>query len=406
MAKFNYKAKRGVSEVIEGTLEADNQDGALSILTGQGLFPVSVEELKPKDRSITEGRFKKFSKRVSSTELLNFIQKLTTLIRAKVELLSSLKVLYEQTENARLQAVILELYENIKQGRSFSESLEKFPDYFSALFINIVKAGEASGRLDLSLEQAVEYISREEALKTRVKVALAYPALLLFVGLISIFVLINFVIPKLAPIFTGMGASLPPITQVILWVSDFSRKYWGLTLSACAGLGVFFYFKRGGVFYTAIIRKIRLSVPILKGLTRNQELANFSRSLSLLIKSGVPALRALEIASLSITEKTLKDGLAATCRDVASGQSISKCLKASTSLPGFFVKMIAVGEESGRLAEVLDEVTRSYGQQVEADIALISSIIEPILILGLGLILGTIVLSLLLPIFQVTQMVH
>lgn len=406
MAKYNYKAKRGVSEVIEGTLEADTQDGALAILTGQGLFPVLVEEVKPKEQAQVQLQKKKSARRINSTELLNFIQKLNTLIRAKVELLSSLRILYEQTENSRMQEVILALYENIKQGKTFSESLEKFPIYFTSLFINIVRAGEASGRLDLSLEQAVEYISREEALKTKVKIALAYPVLLLFVGLISIIVLMNFVIPKLAPMFSSLGEDMPLVTRVVLWISDFSKKSWWLLLAVFSVIAAFSYFKRGAAFYSGIVRNVKLKVPLVKRLTKNQELANFSRSLGLLLKSGVPALRAIEIASLSITEKNLKEGLANTCRGVASGQSISRCLKDSTSLPGFFVKMIAVGEESGRLAEVLDEITRSYSQQIEADIALISSIIEPVLILGLGLILGTIVLALLLPIFQITQMVH
>jgi general secretion pathway protein F len=406
MQKYSYKAKKGLNELVEGIVEADGEDEALAQLTARGLFPVSVEEVKIYKAAGIGKPVNKINKRITSGDILNFTQKLSTLIRAKVELLGSLKIIYEQTDNVRLQAVILELYNSTKEGRVFSESLNQFPNIFFPLFVNIVKAGEASGRLDLSLQQINEFLSREEVLKTKVKIALAYPAILLLVGLTSIFVLMNFVIPKLKPIFISLSGELPLVTKIILWTSDFSRKSWWLVLIAAALAACLVYYKRGSLFFTNLLGQIRAQLPILKRMARNQELAHFSRSLGILMKSGVPALRSLEIASLSIGEPKLKEGLQNTCRGVASGQSISKCLQATTNLPSFFTKMIAVGEESGRLVEVLDEITQSYTQQIEADIALISSIIEPILILALGLVLGTIVLSILLPIFQITQMVH
>ncbi|MCK9604126.1 MAG: type II secretion system F family protein [Candidatus Omnitrophica bacterium] len=409
MAKFIYKAKKGLEEKLEGVIEAANEEEALSKLAAQGVFTISIEEASAAigaAQQKTSPLKKKAGHKINSNDIYTFIQKLSTLIRARVELLSCLKILYEQAENPRFQAVVLEMYNSTKEGKTFSESFEKFPNVFPPLFANIVKAGEASGRLDLALTQINEFLAREEALRTKIKVALAYPALLLMVGIASIFVLINFVIPKLKPIFANLGGNLPLITKLLLDFSDFSRKSWWLVLGIIVLAAVILYYQKGNVLFKKLLIGIKRNVPVLKRLSRNEELAHFSRSLSLLIESGVPALKSMDIATLGVSDPQLKSGLTAAARDVASGQTISKCLERHTNLPDFFTKMIAVGEESGRLTEVLREITNSYTQQVEADVALISAMLEPLLILGLGLVLGTIVLSILLPVFQVTQMVH
>lgn len=409
MPKFLYKAKHGLEETLEGEVEASNQEEALHKLMARGLFPVSITEAAAKEKKPPAQKFqlKIRPKKIGAGELLVFTRKLATLTRAKVELLPSLKILYEQTENPQFKSLILDLYNATKEGRHFSESLSRYPDIFPSLYVNIIRAGEASGHLDAGLDQISEFMHREESLKSKILVALAYPALLLMVGLTSIFVLINFVIPKLRPIFEGIGKKeLPAITKIVLNISVISNKIWWVVLIAVAVLILFFYYQKGAPYFKSILRKIRSVLPIVKGLDRNQELAHFSRSLSLLLKSGVPALRSLEIIAPGMDNRTLREELKKVCRDVASGQSIAESMALSTTLPSFFVKMVAVGEESGRLSEVLDELSRSYTQQIESDIALVSSLIEPVLILALGLILGTIVLSILLPTFQVTQIVH
>lgn len=414
MPKFVYKAKKGLEQVVEGSVEAQNQEEALSKLLIEGLFPISIEEFssaRTQDKKTTKAAFEyKFSKissgKITSNEILLFTRKLATLTRAKVELLSSLKVLYEQTENGRFREIILEIYNSTKEGKPFSESLIRYPRVFSLLFVNIIKSGEASGRLDSALDQISEFLTREESLRNKVSVALAYPALLLVVGLVSIFVLINFVVPKLAPIFTGLGKELPLITKVILNVSMLSNKiwFWGAALAGVFILTI--YFKKGNTFLSSVFGKLKRNIPVVKRLVKNQELAHFSRSLCLLLSSGVSALKSLEIATLNMADIKSQNELKKVCQDVASGQSIAKSMEEQTTLPNFFTKMIAVGEQSGRLTEVLDEISHSYTQQVESDIAIISSLLEPVLILGLGVILGTIVLAILLPTFQITQLVH
>ncbi len=408
MPNYHYKAKHGLEETREGSIEATNQDEAMRKLIAKGLFPITIKEASVKDKKpANKFRLRIGRDKITSGELLTFIRKLSTLTRAKVELLSSLKILYEQTENGRFKAIVLDVYNATKEGKPFSESLARYPDVFSFILVNIVRAGEASGHLDASLDQIAEFMQREEGMKNKILVALAYPGLLLMVGLVSIFVLINFVIPKLRPIFDSLGAKeLPVITKIILKISALSNKSWWIFVIVIVIFVALLYQQKGMPYFRNILGKLKTKLPIVKSLSINQELAHFSRSLALLLTSGVPALRSLEIVTPSIENKTLKEGLKKVCQQVAAGKTISKSMEDSTGLPSFFTKMVAVGEESGRLSEVLTELSRSYTQQIESDIALVASLIEPVLILSLGLVLGTIVLSILLPTFQVTQMVH
>ncbi len=414
MPNFSYKAKKGVDETLEGVIEAENQESAINKLTAQGLFPFSIVELPAAAASAGAGIKNiakqkiafKFGKTISSKDMLIFTQKLTTLVRAKLELLASLKILYEQTENPRLKDIILQLYNLTKEGKPFSESLRSFPAVFSPLFMNMIAAGEASGHLDSSLDQISDFMYQEESLKNKVLVALAYPALLLSVGAVSIFVLINFVVPRLKPIFMGLGKDLPVITKIVLSISELSHSTWMWILGAIIAVIAVARLQKGSAFFKNASLFLKTHLPIVKRIRQNQELTHFARSLELLLNGGVTALRALELASPTVDDPKLKKELAVACGKVASGEKLSKSLEDSTSLPVFFVKMLAVGEESGRLNEILDGISKSYVQQIESDIGLISSLLEPVLILGLGLVLGTIVLSILLPTFQVTQLVH
>jgi type II secretory pathway component PulF len=404
--KFSYKAKKGIDEIIDGVIEAQTQEEAVNKLEAQNLFPLSIAEVDfCHSAPIPQKKRFLVRRKVTQREILAFTQKLYTLTKAKVELLSSLKIIYEQTENAALREMLLSIYESTKEGKSFSESLSCFPKNFSSLFINIIKSGETSGRLDYALSQIIEFLQREESLRSKIRVALAYPALLLCVGLASIFVLIVFVIPRLRPIFQGMD-QLPLITKIVLKISTFSNKTWVLFFAILVIFAIAIYYRKGIPFFDNFTRKIKTGLPLVKRLIKNQELAHFSRSFAMLLNSGVVALKSLEIASLTVDDPGLKESLKKVYQDVSAGSSISRSLETHTNLPKFFTKMVAVGEESGRIGEVLDELTHSYTQQIETDISLISSLLEPVLILGLGLVLGTIVLSVLLPTFQVTSMVR
>jgi type II secretory pathway component PulF len=247
MAKFIYKAKKGVKELIEGSIEAQNEDEALAKLSGQGLFTVSIVQAPAGGQGTgfrgqgtgdraqgTEQKIKISRRKISAQEVLLFSRKLLTLLHAKVDLLSSLKVIRDQTDNAQLGEVIARICVQVKEGRTFSETLEAYPKVFAPLFVNLVKAGEATGKLDYSFEQITEYMSREQAMRTKIRAALAYPVLLLGVGLVSIFVVISFVVPKLKPMFESARGQLPLLTKIIFSLSDFSAKGWLFIVAAAA----------------------------------------------------------------------------------------------------------------------------------------------------------------------------
>ena len=410
--KFKYKAKGSIDEEVEGTINAISKEDALNILWEKGLFPLDIipqegatlsgKSLPVKNRSF----LKPVRKRITTQHVLVFTRKLATIVRAKVELLAALKIVYEHTEHPAFREIIFHLYSVTKEGGEFSESLRNYPKIFSTFYVNMIKTGETTGRLDVALDQVCAFIRRKEGLRKKVVAALAYPAVLLFVGFASIFILINFVIPRLRFMFETLGDELPLITKIIFQVSDLSNRTWWLV--GGVGLIVFLvlYAQKGSFFFREFFRRCRLAIPIVRDITKNQELAYFSNSMGTLLKSGVPALKALTVTIPGVESPKLRRELGDVLDKVSDGKSFHEGFNGVTALPGFFVRMVAVGEESGRLTDVFDELANSYDEQVESDIKILSSLIEPILILFLGVIMGAIVISILIPMFQITQLVE
>ena len=372
--KFKYKAKKGLEEIVEGVIEARSKDEALSILTDKGIFPLEIEESLPLVSSTRPKR-----KKLRKKDILFLIQKLATLCRAKVDMLTSLKVLHSQVESQDLRAIILEIYNTIKEGNTFSGSLEKFPQLFSPLIINVIKSGEASGHLDLALGHINEFLTREDKLKSKIIVSLAYPSFLLVVGIVSVIVLMNFVVPRIGKMFIDLNMELPMLTKIVLGISRGLQNW----IVVIAGLVIVFIIisfgkKRG---FNKAIRNLKLHLPVIKNLVKNQEMVSFTQSLSLLLHSGVPTLNSLEIASTVVQNPRLREELEKVCSKVALGDTISGSMDALTTLPKFFVNMIALGEEAGRLVEILDEGADAYTQEIDKNVGLVTSLLEPVLIL-------------------------
>ena len=405
MATFKYKAKKGTNEITTGILPAQDKVDAVNKLMQQKLFPIEVELVQARAKVKSKLSFKAWpGKNISSKDVLNFTQKLATLSRAKIELLPSLKILYEQADNPRFKDIVLKMHNNIKEGASFSESLSEFPKVFPSLFVGIIKAGEATGAMDKALTQLTSFLQTQESLKSKVLGALVYPGILLSIGIASVFVILNFVVPRLKVMFVDLGTDIPLMTQIILNLSEFTTKYglWViLTLSAI----LFIVSLKGTELFLGVFKWFAVRLPVVKDLLKNQELASFSQAFSLLIGRGVSPLQSLEIASLSIKDEKTQKVLMQAAEKIRQGQRIHESMSDFKSLPDFFIRMIEIGEQSGRLEEVLNEVADSYNKQIDSDVTLVTSVLEPLLILAIGLILGGIVLAILLPIFQITQMI-
>jgi type II secretory pathway component PulF len=404
MPTFNYKAKKGPDRSETGTIEAEDRDQAIAKLIQNGLMPV---EVTVQDRPIAGARLKfglKLNRRLGLKELNIFTQQLRTLIKSRVELLSSLRILYEQSDNESLKNIILDLYNTIKDGKTFSAALSKHSDFFPLLYINIIRSGEASGRLDEALGEMSNFLEREQDLRIKIRAALAYPVLMIIVGLVTIFVLFSFVIPRLVGIFEDFQAALPLPTRILLSISSFFQHAWFFIIIFI--VAAVFILRRQSLKGRLGLDWLKLNLPLLGNLNRKQMIGRFNRTLSLLLHSGTPLFQSLQIAIPTLENNILIKQLESVPKDVMAGGTLSESMKKVSYFEPFLIQMIKVGEEGGRLEGVLNEVADSFSREAEASIKIITSLIEPLVILFLGLILGGIVMAMLLPIFQINMLIR
>lgn len=408
MPTYTYLAKKNLNESVEGIIVADTQDNAVDKLIEMGLSPIKVEPLVSEARKSASSRVTAgvlsaagFSRR----DLVVLTSQLKSLIRARVDLLKSLSILYGQADKAKLKDLILDLHSRVKNGVTFSEALAAHKDFFPSLYINLIRTGEASGRLDEVLEQLDRFLSKDEEFKMHVRTALAYPILMVTVGIGVIFVLFTYVIPKLAAIFSDFDYELPIPTKVLMGISGFFQSYWWAMLLGAAAFVVVLtqlYKTPAGRLQ---LDRIRLHLPVVGDLHLKQSLARFCNTLSLLMRSGLPVFQALEVATPTLENAVFIRELELVRKEVLEGGSLANSMKKAALFPSFLVQMVSVGEEGGKLEGVLSEIGSIYVAETDEKLKMITSLLEPVIILVLGLILGGIVLAMLLPIFQINMLI-
>ena len=406
MPKFIYKAKRGLKETLEGVIGAENREAAVARLSADGLTPISVElQVGVKGGAQPIKPVSVFSFRKLGLKELNiFTQQLKTLVRSKVELLSSLGILFRQADNPALKEIIYNLQNTVKDGQTFSEGMSKYPGFFPLLYVNIIKAGEASGRLDESLSQLSDFLEKEQDLKMKVSTALAYPLLMVLVGLGTVFVLFSFVIPRLIGIFEDFQAVLPLPTRILLKISYIMQHGWFLIIGFL--ILAFFVVRRQNIASKNYLwDALKIKLPLLGELTRKQAISRFAHTLALLLRSGTPALQSLKIAIPTLENSIYIKQMEPIHKKVLAGASLSESLAEVEFIPAFIIQMITVGEKGGRLEDVLNEIYSAYTLETDAILKIITSLIEPLVILCLGLVLGLIILAMLLPIFQINMLI-
>jgi len=404
--EFKYKAKKNLNEVVQGNLQGASVESVLEQLQSQGLVPISVEpvavvlsasvlDLK-NNAKIKAGKF-------GLKQLTLFTQKLYNLINSRVELLSALRLLEKNCDNRVEKKLLAEIIHQIKEGVPFSTCLSRYPKYFPRLYVNIVHTGESTGKLKESLVQLLDYLRRLSDLKLKVKQALAYPIFMSVVGLGTIFVMLTFVLPRLAGMFDDFQAQLPMPTLILLKISSFLQSYWWIVILLVVVL--VFILKTKGADKESILSRLKYHIPLVKDIVYKQSVANFSRSLSLLLQSGVNLLSALVDAAPVIGKPIYIAQLEVVRKDISEGIPFSDALAKFKIFPDFFVQMVRVGEEGGRLDVVLADIAESYEKEIESDLKTLSSLIEPAIILVLGLIIGAMVIAMLLPIFEMNSIV-
>ncbi|MCK4648851.1 type II secretion system inner membrane protein GspF [bacterium] len=406
MSTFTYKAMDKAGTEVAGTLDADNERLALGRLKDMGYLPLEVKEEKVTKGGVLDtflGIFMR--KRVKGKDIIIFTRQLSTLIDSGLPLLRSLNVLGEQTESPNLKAQIKDVASTVQGGSTFSDALAKHPRTFSKLSINMIKAGEAGGVLEVVLARLAEFSEKEQAVRAKVRGAMVYPALVILVGFGVVLFLTIAIIPTFVTMFTEVGATLPVPTRIMMGISNFLRGFWWVNLLAILALVMIYKMwvrKERGRYQSD---RIKLRIPILGELVKKSSISRFARTLGTLITSGVPILQALLIVKDTAGNEVISRAMVAVHNSIREGESIAGPLGKSPVFPPMVVHMVAVGEETGALDNMLIKVSDAYDREVDITVNTLTSVLEPILILGMGLVVGFIVISMYLPIFQMTSMV-
>ncbi|MFH0731893.1 MAG: type II secretion system F family protein [Candidatus Omnitrophota bacterium] len=401
MSNYKYTAKNKDGKSLTGKINAQSKEQVLEILRKEDLMPISIELAKGSVFAISMGEKKA---KVKLDDLAIFSRQLATMVEAGIPVVGALDALVGQMENASLQKIIGKVRDDVEAGSSLSQALAKHSRVFDPLYINMVKAGETSGMLDEILNRLALYLEKINSLQRKIKTSMVYPAVVVFVAIsITVFLLVK-VVPTFKGIFDMLGGALPLPTLLLLSVSDFVRNYFLLGIGGVFVLIIFlsWYVKTevGSFMFDAML----LRMPVFGQIFRKFSVAKFSRTLSTLVRSGVPILVSLDIVAKTCGNKVLERAVQHSIKAIKDGKTIAEPLEQSKVLPSMAIKMISVGEQTGELEKMLTKIADFYDEQVDAAVSSLVSIIEPVIIVFLGMVVGSIVLAIFLPIFKITEL--
>lgn len=406
MAVFQWQGIDARGKDVKGLRDADNPRLLRALLRREGILATSIEEEQvARTRLRRELDFAQYFQRVSVQDVAITTRQLATLLRAGVPLVESLSALIDQVEHLKLKAALTQIRDKVNEGTSFADALGAHPKIFEDLYVNMVAAGESSGTLDTVLERLAEHLDASAKLRDKVFSALAYPAFMVLFGVAVIALLMVVVVPKVTSIFEGFDATLPWYTRTLIVVSDVIAGYWWLLVLAFAA--VVYAFRRwkqspaGRSVWDARVLKL----PLFGSLVLMVALARFARTLSTLLASGVPLLAALGITRNVLGNVELMRVVEEARGSIREGESIAAPLKRSGAFPPIVTQMIAIGERSGQLEQMLGHVAISYENQVDSRLATLTSLLGPAMIVVMGMIAGSIALSILMPLMQINEFV-
>ncbi len=408
MPVYEYTALNKAGKSVNGIVDADSAVAARQKLRGTGVFPVEVKETtaRPKDQASGSATVSTLFRRVKPAELSVLTRQLSTLLGAGITLVASLEALISQLTNPLLKKIMAHVKESVNEGNSLAFSLSQHPKAFSQIYINMVRAGEASGSLDLVLDRLAEYSESQEALRGRFKAAMVYPVIMLFLSTGILSFLITVVIPQFTKMFSDMEQTLPLPTIILINISDFLRSFWWLLVAGMvAGIVAVNQFKKtpkGRQIWDAV----KMRIPIIGGISQKMALGRFARTLGSLLGSGVPLLTALQIVRNIVDNVLIADVIDKSMMEIQAGKSLSAPLSRSPWFPPIAVQMISVGEQSGELEKMLHKIADIYERETETRILAMTSMLEPAMILGMAVVVLFIALSILLPIFEMNQMIR
>lgn len=409
MAVFEYKGIQiNSGKPVKGYRDAENPRALRLVLRREGILLTSAQEDSGRQAKAKSRELDLLAplRRINTGDVAVMTRQLATLVRAGIPLVESLGALTEQLEKEQFVRVMSEVQASIKAGTSFSKSLEQHPKVFPPLYVNMVAAGEASGMLEAVLDRLADFMEGQARLKGKVMAALAYPVLMSIIGTIIVGLLMVTVVPKVTSIFDNLGHALPWYTRVLILASDFVSGFWWLVILTIVGGLV--WFRKWKVKPAGRLRwdSLRLEFPIFGRLTLLVSVARFTRTLATLLASGVQLLQAMEIGRNVLENAKLENVVTEAIGSIREGEGIAEPLRRSGAFPPMVTHMIAVGEKSGQLEEMLENVSRAYEADVDTKVAVLTSMLEPLMILALGGVVGFIVMAILMPLMQMNTMVQ
>ena len=394
MPNFSWKGRTREGGTQEGVLVADNKDAVISALRRQQIIVTAVTE-RGKEFALP-----KLGGGISRKEIAIFTRQFSVMIDAGLPLVQCLEILGSQQENRTFQKILFQVRQDVEAGATLADSLKKHPAAFDNLYSNMVAAGEAGGILDVILQRLSTYIEKIVKLRAAVRSAMVYPTAVILIAIGVVWVILWKVIPTFATLFEGLGASLPLPTRITIWLSHFIGRWWWV-LFILMGLGVYALVRYHKTYRgRRVIDGILLKIPVLGMVLKKIAVARFCRTLGTLVASGVPILEGLEITARTAGNSIVEDAIMATRKSVEEGKTIAEPLKSSDVFPPMVVQMIAVGEQTGALETMLNKIADFYEDEVDEATANMLALLEPIMIMFLGVVIGGIVISMYLPMFD------
>lgn len=397
MPTFSYRARDFSGQQVKGLLEAENREAAVERLREQKLFITAIHEARAS--SITWRTIRQ--EKIPGRHMAVFCRQFSTMINAGLPVLTSLLILKEQTESKTLRQVIGQVAQDLQKGETLADAFRAHPKSIPDLMVNMVEAGEVGGVLDEVLSRLAVHFEKEHAMREKVRSAMTYPVVVLCVALLAVIFLLTFVLPAFQGILTNLGVEMPFLTKVILGISAFLRTFWYLSLLSiilfAVGVKKSLATERGRTVWD----KFTLKAPVLGALTQKVIISRFARTLGTLLKGGVPILQALEVVKRTAGNRVVAEGISKAQVNIRDGGGMAGPLAECGVFPPMVIQMIAIGEETGVLDGLLEKLSDFYDGEVDNMVSRLSSIIEPLMILFLGGIVGFIILAILLPMFKI-----
>lgn len=405
MKQFKYEAKKGV-ELVKGVLFAETKDEAIDKVNELGLVPVDLVEENPEEKQDRiHGKMKAVPFKRAGHAVTIFYRQLGRLLKSGVPLLPSLVLVTEQSDDQKFHPILEEVTERVRQGRSLAEAMGEYPKTFSTFAIALIELGESTGHLDDALQRLADCYEKQSAILRKVRNALTYPAFVVLLGISALVFLLAYVVPKFSKLFSDLDQNLPFLTRLLVWVSEGVQRY-GLFL--LLGVGVLIIFIRNRLKtreYRLVWDRAKMRLPLFGGIIFMAQFAIFARSMEMLIKSGIPLLKALRTGIPAVSNEAMKEDLFLAQQRVEQGATLSESLKSFGTFPIFAVHLLLIGEQTGHLEQSFSDIADWYDQEVEEHTLAVTQLIEPLTILIIGLALGFVAIAILLPVFSMDAII-